>query len=335
MEISDLINQEIQNLVEEKIIPGATWAFVSPDKNQTRTFGKLGFNSPFDVQSLQLFYQYDVASLTKILGTTTRILQLIDKKVIDFNTPVHEILKDYPHLSMTIQELLLHQSGLPADLSDKENITDNYFESFFNSYIPPKNEKKVCYSDLGYILLGWIIEKIDQSSLEDSFSVSIFEPLQMNQTHFYVEQKDWTVPSGVKDKRGIVQGSVNDSKAFYSQKEIGSAGLFSTIHDLILFVQAYLNRDERLFSWELFEKMTDIDEENRTLGWEWRKIRKNGVQNKYLYHTGHTGPSIGIDMEKRKGFIFLTNRWFQNSEVHAKKFLIDRENLYQQYFEGV
>ena len=162
------------------------------------------------------------------MGTTTRILQLIDEKKLNFDTSVSEQVSEFRHPEVTVGYLLLHTSGLQGDFERKGELKD-------------------------------------------------------------------------KEDRGMVCGVAHDSKA-YLLGESGSAGIFSTLSDLISFVEAYLQRDGRLFSEGMFQTILDTTFKDRGLGWN----KEYG--NHILYHTGFTGTSILMDMDTREGMILLTNR---------------------------
>lgn len=247
--------------------------------------------------------------MTKVVGTATRILQLIDECKIDWDSKINDLLVDFPNLALSIADLLLHTSGLPADFENK-NISEEKVYSFFKNWVSNENVKhKTVYSDIGFILLGFVIEAIDKMDLERSFNKHIFKPLKMNETSYAPKNKMDVIPTEVTPNRGVIQGEVHDSKAWLIDKPIGSAGLFSTLTDLTKFVQAIMNNkkaDNRLFfQKETYQKLIYTNERMRTYGWE--HLFTN-VEAPVLFHTGFTGTSIGIDVFRKESLILLTNR---------------------------
>lgn len=324
------ITEIIQELIQTNIISGASWATIQQNKTLEYYEGQLGAVIPYDTQKLTKKNYYDLASLTKVIGTTTRILQLIDQGQLTFQVSVGEILPEFIFLNATIEELLLHCSGLPADLVDKKQVTKEKIRQFLLKS-PSKDTGKTIYSDIGFYLLGEVIRNIDQCTLGESFKKNLFLPLEMYDTTFQPMLKKNTVPTEITEKRGIIQGIVHDSKAFQLGGEIGSAGLFSTLADLCRFSRGFLNNrlanGAPLFSQELFTKIQTTDFNGRTYGWE---VKQNRYQGTYLYHTGFTGTSIGLNLEKEEALILLTNRIHPNRKERGV--INAREMLYHLYF---
>lgn len=320
--------EEITEFVDEEIVSGISAAFIRNEKSVKIFYGQAGKLALFSQQPVDSTAIYDLASLTKVVGTTTRILQLIDLKKLTLETRCCEILRDFSNLDCTIQELLLHRSGLPADFSDKDRFTDEIVKDFFRTI--QLDSKETSYSDLGYLLLGWIIERIDGCNLEESFQKNIFYPLGMENTSYFPAEDSFFVPTEMNQKRGLIVGQVHDSKAFHFSRPIGSAGLFSTLGDMILFAEAILNnrldQTHQLFSNELYELFSMLNINGRTLGWE-----KPFDDREIIYHTGFTGTSIGLDLQAKRGLIILSNRIHPSRD--NQRFIKKRAETYKKYFE--
>ncbi|HBR81371.1 MAG TPA: hypothetical protein DEA34_01660, partial [Enterococcus sp.] len=111
-------------------------------------------------------------------------------------------------------DLLLHRSGLPADFSNKPHFSSRMLVHFFETYEQPAQTTKVNYSDIGYLLLGMVIEAIDGTYLEQSFQRYIFRPLGMKDTTYFPKELNRIVPTESTVERGLILGEVHDSKAF-------------------------------------------------------------------------------------------------------------------------
>lgn len=316
----------IQELVTQKVVPGISLGTIDARGAATNFYGALGNDAPFAAQMLSQQHVYDIASLTKVVGTTTRILQLIDQHKLQLATPIASILPEYANLECTIEDLLLHRSGLPADLLDKQHVTKEKVQTYIIS-CPISATKQTVYSDLGFFLLGEVICHLDQCSLAESFKHSIFAPMKLTNTDYHVINKQIAVPTEITDTRGIIQGIVQDSKAYQIKTPIGSAGLFAPLMDLMKFVQCILkNRDQTqapVFSQALFQQLLSTNINGRTFGWE---IKYNQNQEKYLYHTGFSGTSIGMNFKTKEALILLTNRTFPNRKERG--FIAAREKIY-------
>lgn len=315
------MQEQLTKLLKETKVPGLSAAVVT---NDVKTFylGKMGKVSPYDHREVKAGLIYDLASLTKVIGTTTRLLQLVQSNQLTLDQTVNELLPQFPNLKMTLRELLLHQSGLIADFSDKTAFSEEYLLNYLHhfNYQGPQRTR---YSDIGFLLLGFIIETIDNSNLQESFTTHIFSPLQMKETTYFPQEIDRVVPTEQTASRGLIVGKVHDSKAFHMKRPVGSAGLFSTLDDLVHFVQGI--QTTKLLSKPTLQLLLKTSD-GRTLGWE----KPFGEQ--ILFHTGFTGTSIGIDLKKQKSLILLTNRIHPNRNNTA--FIKQRFQLYQEFFQA-
>lgn len=304
------------------MIAGASYSFVDNEAVEYHYCGTQGTIEPFVNISLHESMYYDLASLTKVLGTTTRILQLVEEQRLQLSTKIVDILPDFTFSNIQIQHLLLHTSGLDADFQNKENLTKQTILKRINKTSLHQNGETV-YSDLGFILLGLIIETIDNMTLEESFRIHIFKKIKMNQTSYKTTaNKTKYVPTEIQEERGCIQGIVNDSKA-YQIGMIGSAGLFSTLKDLSLFVKSMLF-DEKIINNSTKKLLLDTTVNQRTFGWE------KPFGTSVLYHTGFTGTSICLDYTNGKGFVLLTNR---NFPIRKNEFLFARKKLIQLFLD--
>ena len=297
------IHGQIQQMVREKVIWGASYGFVKNGEVCPFYIGVQGAGEPWAERDLEPGMFYDLASLTKVTGTTVRILQLIQEGRLDFSTPVQKVLGRFPNPEVTAAHLLLHDSGLPAEIPDKASLTaDNIRDRLFGTKLEAAPGERFCYSDPGFMFLGLMAEELDEASLDESFREHIFAPLGLADTSYHPRGEIGRfIPQEHSGERGWICGEIHDSKA-YLMGESGSAGLFSTLDDMLHFVSAWLNRDERLLSRELFEKVEHTCQFGRTYGWS----AEYGPGT--LYHTGFTGTSILMDVRAGEGLVLLTNR---------------------------
>ncbi|TVL68474.1 serine hydrolase [Brachyspira hyodysenteriae] len=300
MDKFDTISSMLNKAVENNIVYNASYSFIKDNYIKNNYIGVYGTNNLNKVDSNSI---YDLASLTKVVGTASMMLKLLDLGKINLDDKAVKFCSNFKDENITIEELLLHNSGLKADLEDKTNIDRN--KIFDNTIINKENYHKTIYSDIGFIILGFIIENITNLNLDKAFKDYIFNSADMNNTSYYPSNKYYCIPTEITDKRGIICGEVHDSKA-YVLGEIGSAGLFSTLEDLNIFVCSILKDDEKILSHSSIKKLIDINFGDRTLGWDKR-------YGKYtLYHTGFTGTSILINLNSKEAMIILTNRIHPN-----------------------
>ena len=206
--------------------------------------------------------------------------------------------------------MLLHNSGLPADIDNVfmyKNKAD-VIDAIFNQKLVYPVGTDMIYSDLNFILLGLVIEKIDHKSLDESLKIHVFEPLDMENTGYCIDKsKSHFVPTEKTRSRGLVQGVVHDETAYMLEGISGNAGLFSTISDLKKFCLMYLQKgkykNRTIIPSQMIDDLFKYDFMGRTLGWKRWKINK-----RMLWHTGFTGTSIALDLDNFSFFICLTNR---------------------------
>lgn len=298
----------LNQTINQKAVHGISYAVLSNDQRELFYLGKVGL----DAQSLDVNPDmlYDLASLTKVVGTTTRMLQLLATKKINLTDSVSQYLPKFRFPKVTIQNLLLHNSGLPGDLLNVHQLTTRQalIKQVFAADLQSEPSSMTCYSDLGYILLGWIIESVDGISLQVSLNKNIFKPLEMFNTGYNLHRnKDLFVPTEIQAKRGgRIQGSVHDYKAFLLDGVSGHAGIFSTLRDLCHFTTMLLNsgiyKDKIIIPQEGMDLLTHKQVNGRSLGWLCDQTKAQ------YWHTGFTGTSIAFDLKHKQAFICLTNR---------------------------
>lgn len=328
MEQREQIHKQINTMIEEGIVWGASYGFGGEGEEEESFYaGVQGAVPPWSSRGLAPWMLYDLASVTKAVGTTTRILQMVQEGRLSLSTCVGDVLGQFRYPDITVEHLLLHNSGLPAEIRDKKTLTPgNILQRLFDTEPGNPPGKRFCYSDPGFILLGLIIKAVDKKSLEEAMRDAVFSPLGMENTSYRPKaDMERFIPEEYTQARGCICGEVHDSKA-YLLGESGSAGLFSTLEDLMSFVRAFVSRDIRIFHKEIFELLERRQVFGRTLGWS----VEYGPHT--LYHTGFTGTSILMDMEKRRFFILLTNRIHPTRD--NSRFLERRQRLNETWLAG-
>jgi CubicO group peptidase (beta-lactamase class C family) len=271
---------------------------------------------------------YDLASLTKVVGTTTAIMILYDEGRIVLDARAVEYLPAFTggwKDSITIRQLLTHRSGLPAS-RDLWKLATNPQEARLGVI----DATLVCrpgvcfeYSDLGMILLGMIVENVAGTGLDRFLDERVFQPLGMTATYFrpVPELRGRIAPTDVTPPRGYpIRGEVADENAFALGGVAGHAGLFSTAADLSVFAQMMLNggtyNGVRIVGDSTIALFTRRTAGTRALGWD--TADGDGGSGSYLSansygHTGYTGTSLWIDPDREMFVVLLTNR------VHAAR----------------
>lgn len=288
---------------------------------------------------------FDLASVTKVVATTTAIMVLYEKDLINLDDKVIKYIPEFDNNGkdiITIRNLLLHNSGLKAWIpfykyfTTKEEVLNTiYYISL--EYTPGT---KFIYSDLNAILLGIIVEKVTGKNLNDFCKGNIFGTLGMKKTYFIPEeaQKKYCVPTEFDTywRNKQLQGEVHDEAAYMLNGISGNAGLFSNARDLYIFMNMMMDKgkyynphtrglkEERFFNEntvDLFTmRVTGLPYRNtRALGWDTKpEPNKYRTQCGELFsdnsfgHTGYTGTSVWCDKDRNIIVIFLTNRVYPN-----------------------
>jgi CubicO group peptidase (beta-lactamase class C family) len=271
---------------------------------------------------------FDLASLTKVIATTTAIMRLYDDKLLTLDDTVAKYIPEFGNHGkekITLRNLLLHNSGLPAYkqfyLTCKSPL--EMLDSIYLTATVYPTGDSVLYSDLGFIMLGKVVEKITGITLDRYLDSLFYKPLYMlrtmyNPTESFSENIAPTEWDSVFRKK-LIRGVVHDENAYLLGGVSGHAGLFSTSSDLAIFMQMLMNggsyRGKRYLNPEtirLFTTSTDSKNE-RVLGWDMQAMNGYSSAGKLFGpasfgHTGFTGTSIWVEPEKKIFVILLTNR---------------------------
>jgi CubicO group peptidase (beta-lactamase class C family) len=271
---------------------------------------------------------FDIASLTKVVGTTTAVMILFDQGKLKLSDRVAKYLPEFAtgeKANVTIEQLLVHRSGLPAGLQLwlKARTPVQARDLVLRSPLRCKPGTCYLYSDLGADVLGFVVEKISGRKLDQFLGDRVFSPLAMTSTMFKPPPslKSLIAPTEIAPPRGYrIQGEVHDESAFTLGGVTGHAGLFSTADDLSVFAQMMLNGGEfngvRIVAETTVALFTRRTAGTRALGWDTANGEAGAGQflsPRAYGHTGYTGTSLWIDPERQLFVVLLTNR------VHAPK----------------
>jgi uncharacterized protein YbbC (DUF1343 family)/CubicO group peptidase (beta-lactamase class C family) len=266
---------------------------------------------------------FDLASLTKVIATTTAVMQLVEQGKVRLNDPVAKYLPEFAQNGkddVTIRQLLTHYSGLAPDLDLKmpwEGKDTAYRMAFAETPEDPPGSR-FSYSDINFIVLGALVEQVSGESLDEYCQRHIFLPLKMTHTRF-LPPAAWRAriaPTQYDENERMLRGVVHDPTARRMGGVAGHAGLFSTADDLAKFAQALLNGGGGILSPLSVEKMTQPEQPPsapvlRGFGWDidspFSSNRGDLLPIGSYGHTGFTGTSIWIDPTTQTYIILLTN----------------------------
>jgi len=272
---------------------------------------------------------FDLASLSKVIGTTSCAAYLYDHGMLLLDAQVQEYVTDFrgvkDHDKVTIRELLTHSSGIPTPrlfykfANDKAGILKQIYT--VDLATPPGTQ--FVYRDPNFILLGDIVERVSHKPLNEILQKHVFGPLKMTSTEYRPgpELRDRIAPTEMDDilRHQLVRGEVHDENCYTMGGVCGHAGLFSSAGDLAVFAQMMLNHGKygrkRVFqkrTVDLFTSRQNIPaSSSRALGWDTPapgSFAGDLASPHAILHTGFTGTSIYVDFERDAFIVLLTNR---------------------------
>lgn len=266
---------------------------------------------------------FDLASLTKPLVTATAVMQLLERGQVRLDDPAARYLPEFGRNgkdAITVRQLLTHFSGLRADLDLAEpwqGRSEAQRQVWEEKPTQPPGEKFV-YSDINFIVLGELVERVTGTPLQEYAEVHIFRPLGMTHTRFLppAEWKPRIAPTEPDEHGAMLRGVVHDPTARRMGGVAGNAGLFGTADDLARFAQAILDGGGGVLKPETVALMTTTQQPQgakvqRGLGWDidspYSSPRGDFFSVGSFGHTGFTGTSLWIDPASRTYVVLLTS----------------------------
>jgi serine-type D-Ala-D-Ala carboxypeptidase len=354
------LKSKIDSILQSKVnlgeIPGAVIEIKSGNKIICK--GAYGYAKKYDYgnkilippEKMTVNHLFDIASLTKVIGTTTSVMLLVDNGLLNIDDPVSKYVKAFgtpDKKDITIRHLLTHTAGLyewyplyyrASNKEESYRIIENLPLMF-----PVGAQRR--YSDLGFVILGEIVEIISGMPLDKYMQQNIFTPLHMKNTTFnplstgnykkiaatshgnpYEKRMVYDSTLGFKIKEidpaqwngwrtYTLRGEVNDGNAWYANGGVsGAAGLFSTVDDLQILVDMLINKGKfgsrQFVSEKTIQLFLTKDKFNNGLGWMMdsdNSFMKNGPEGTFG-HTGFTGTSISVIPQYNLSVILLINR---------------------------
>jgi len=344
--------------VTDRIFPGAQLCVTHRGKvvchTATGNFTYETDSSPVTVSTI-----YDVASLTKVMATTAMAMALYQEAKLDLDEPVVDQLtefaasEDIRHAFITARMLLAHTSGLPGviNLYERCFLPNEVLEAVHRMPLVTDPGKKMEYSDVGFILLGELLQRISGERLDQFCEKRFYQPLGMWHTRFKppVEWKQ-NIPPTENEKhyrRRVIQGEVHDENAAALGGVGGHAGLFSMASEVARFALCMLNAGEPIFQQptvELFTSRSSVrkvspPESSRALGWDTPSPPSSSgrfFSTRAFGHLGFTGASLWIDPEHDLSVTLLCNRtWPDRSESSSSGIRKLRPAIHDAVFQSI
>ena len=300
----ELVIQKIKQQIEAGIYPGASFAYYRDGEWSDYYLGEA--NPEIGEQTCQGLV-YDLASVSKVVGVGTVLTFLWHQGELDIEKSVTEFLPDSDYPDITIRQLLTHATDLDPYIPNRDQLNaEELKEAMF--HLSRREKRAFLYSDVHFLLLGFLLENYFEKDLDQILQEQVLDPWKMKETQF------GPISSAVPTVRGQKAGVVHDPKARLLGKHAGSAGLFSTVKDLKIFLEHYLQDD---FADELSQNFSDLSDKERSLAWN--------LEGDWLDHTGYTGTFAMWNRKKQEAAIFLSNRTYEKDE--RAQWIIDRNQV--------
>jgi CubicO group peptidase (beta-lactamase class C family) len=327
MELSPSLPGRVDSLINAAIADHAAPAMAIAIGRYDRliylhSYGRLTYDDT--APAVDEHTRFDLASLTKVIATTTAAMMLEEQGRLDINRTVASYLPEFnapDKKGITVRMLITHRGGLEAfaPLWHTLKGREQYLAAINSrplAYIPGS---KSVYSDWDYVLMGLIVERLTGQTLDTYTAQHIFGPLGMTETGFRPDTvaKRHIAPTEIDSARGLVWGTVHDENADAIGGVAGHAGLFSTAHDLAIFARMMLNGGSvgsvMLLAPTTIARWTAPQDagSSRALGWDTPALHSSAgrfFSPRSYGHTGFTGTSIWTDPQRGVWVVLLTNR---------------------------
>lgn len=314
----------VRDAVGQRKVPGAVVAVGRRDGLlYEEAFGNRSLEPAVEPMTKDTLF--DLASLTKVVATTTAAMVLVDDGRVDLDAPAARVLPELSSVgkgAITPRQLLTHTAGLVADtpLADYTGPPEDQRRRLFAARTVAAPGARFLYSDVGFQILGELVARAAGEDLATFTRRRIFQPFGMRDTGFLPPESEIgrIAPTERVDGR-VLRREVHDPRARGAGGVSGHAGLFGTARDLARFARVLLG-DGRLEGRELLSSrrvrelraLHDVDGGLRALGWDvatsFSKSRPEGASRRAFGHAGYTGTSLWIDPGLDLFVVVLTNR---------------------------
>jgi CubicO group peptidase (beta-lactamase class C family) len=336
----------LEQAVRDRVFPGCAFAVLDTRNAQSAkqsAYAVGRFTYEPDSSRVEPGTIFDLASLTKVLATTAAIMRLYDRGQLALDASLAEWLPEFAAADasdtrrsrVTLRMLLDHSSGLPgyARLFESANDRLAMIDACLRQPLTADPGTRTEYSDIGFMILGYLVEKIAGERLDSFCQREIFAPLGMSTTGFCPEQELRTSIPPTEDDRSfrhrVIQGEVHDENASVIGGVAGHAGVFSNAMDLLRFAGCVLANGATPSGTRLFAAQTVVHfaepahqppGTSRALGWDTPSVPSSSgslFSVRSIGHLGFIGTSLWIDLDAGIAVALLTNRTWPNRSNQA------------------
>ncbi len=333
----------LADAIHQQVFPGAVFGVLYPDGGfAIESIG--GFTYQPESPRVQTDAIFDMASVSKAIATTSVAMLLSERGQLDLDEPLARRVAEFLKVSskgeslaalrsqVTARQLLAHCSGLPAyaPLYKTCATATELLEACLHMPLEAPPGTQAVYSDIGFILLGHLLEQIAGERLDSFCRRELFAPLGMSSTLYCppAEIRGSIPPTADKENfRGrVLQGEVHDGNCWKLGGVSGHAGLFSNVRDTLRLADCVLHRGRDIFHPETISMFTTRQKMPPAscwaLGWDTPTAPSSSgtlFSAHSVGHLGYTGTSLWIDFDKQLAIVLLTNRTYPGDEAAASE----------------
>jgi CubicO group peptidase (beta-lactamase class C family) len=316
------LDETIEAAIGEHRLPGAVLWVEHEGVVYRKTYGQRALEPVTELMTADTIF--DAASLTKVMATTPAIMMLSERGQLDIEAPVQRYIEEFRRGgkdNITVRQLLTHTSGLRSGLSPRPEGASSAIAMACKEVVTNLPGTVFIYSDINFILLGEIVQRVSGRPLERFVVEEIYRPLKMRDTRYLPFSVDKArIAPTERDGTNMLRGVVHDPTSRLMGGVAGHAGVFTTASDAARFARMMLNQGEldgvRLFRPETVATMTAVQSPaavgtRRGLGWDIDSgyARRGEVFSMGSYgHTGFTGTAMWIDPFSKTFWVLMSNR---------------------------
>lgn len=320
------IENDLWHMVSSGVTPGLSYALIEGTTVWQQRAGEaqvIPVHHP-----LRSDAYYDLASLTKVVGTTPLLLRAVAEGKVALTDDLQCYLPEFPWVGVSFQDLMTHTAGLEGYIPHRDALSAVELQRALTRQLHVGASRgQAVYRDYNLLLVGWALERIYGASIQTLITQQILTPWQLNQDLSFTPPVSRCIPTTYDDIHGLRQGRVHDPKADRLGEHAASAGLFGTLDGLIRFVQIACGAiAQTTLPVDWARKLQRPIAGGRTIGFDLRVGPQTG--RPWLYHTGYTGTFMALDPVSQQGFIVLASRC--HPVVHPD-FLRQRDNVLQKF----
>ncbi|MCI1284118.1 MAG: beta-lactamase family protein [Lacticaseibacillus songhuajiangensis] len=322
------IDKQMYHLVSSGVTPGVSYALIDGNNVVTQYIGdrqELPQRTP-----LTAGLYYDLASLTKVVGTTPLFMRALNEGKLRLDDHLIDYLPDFSVPSITFRELMTHTSGLEGFIPHRDELSAPELQRALTTQLHRGTDEgqQVVYRDFNLLLTGWALEKIYGAPVQELIAKMVLEPFGLTRDCTFTPEATLCVGTTYTATGGLRQGLVHDPKAAILREHSAAAGMFATLTGLVKYVQVLSDvRAQTVLPGGWAQQLQRNYNGGRSIGFD---LRYGYSGEAWLYHTGYTGTFMVFNPRTQQGLVVLADR--VHPYVHPE-FLHLRDQIVPQYLQ--